>query len=65
MVTIKIINEIFYITFYPDKSLKFYVCILTAVSIQAGHTSSAQKSPLRLVAMVSDNVDLEVWEKRD
>ena len=65
MVTIKIINEIFYTTFYPDKSLKSYVCMLTAVSIQAGQASSAQKSPSRLEAMVSDNVDLEVWEKRD
>lgn len=64
MITIKIISEILYITFYPDMSLKSYVRMLTAVSIQAGHTSSAQKSPLRREAMVSDNTDIEVWEKR-
>lgn len=45
-------------------SLKSYVRMLTAVSIQAGHTSSAQKSPLRQEAMVSDSTDIEVWEKK-
>lgn len=54
VVTIKIINEILYITFILISLWNFMYAYLQQ-SHSVAYTSSTGKEPLRLVAMVSDN----------